>query len=175
MARRIAVRRARSLKTWVGQQLVPIFGSDIIPVAGTLSGGTKISGGPGSEDVTILRTRGLVHVSSDSSLGTPVGVDMAIGMGLVTTEAAAAGAVPLPFENPDWDGWFVYQVFPLIGRPPSTSSLFLDGSTVIDSKAMRKVPAGQVLFIATQMFSYVGIGGGAVSFSIQARALLKTS
>jgi len=98
---------------------------------------------------------------------------MALGIGLCTTEAALAGAVPLPFDNPEWDGWFVYQVMTLLAIQDITSSAA--GSMEIDSKAMRKIPSGQVLFLSTQIFTGAGGGGSVLNEIIQVRILTKTS
>ena len=172
-------RSTLSLKTWTGQ-VSPVFGADTLP-AGTgpdFSPGLISLGDPGSEDVTILRTRGEVTVQSAEVLGEGENVQIAVGLGLCTTEAALAGAVPLPFDNPEWDGWFVYMVKGLLHRGfGSTVGGPLEASFEIDSKAMRKVPAGQVVFLATQLFRSVSAVGGEDDFNeiIQLRSLLKTS
>jgi len=97
-------------------------------------------------------------------------IQIALGVGLCTTEASLAGAVPLPFDNPEWDGWFVYQVMSMTGQV-EISRVTME----IDSKAMRKIPAGQVLFLSTQMFTANGPGTDIIVQSIQLRQLLKTS
>jgi len=170
MAGRIVRRRTPSLKTWLGQD-IPAFGSDVSAGIGLISPGLKAFGTPGSEDVTILRTRGVL--SAVVLMGTLDLVQIALGIGLCTTEAALAGAVPLPFDNPEWDGWFVYQVSGLIKSSGATGAS--NGEMIIDSKAMRKIPAGQVLFLATQLFTAGGAGGDTVTESIQIRQLQKTS
>jgi len=171
MAVKRFVRRSTSLKTWVGQSS-PVIGSDVTAGSGGFSPGLKAFGGAGSEDATILRTRGAVGAwANNTALD---GLQLAVGFGLCTTEAAAAGAVPLPFDNPEWDGWFVYMVLPFmpIGATAVTDSFV---SMVIDSKAMRKIPSGQVLFLSTQVATANGAGGDTVIQSIQFRSLLKTS
>jgi len=176
MARSRIVRRGSpSLKTWSGQSS-PAFGQDLSGTAGLFSPGLKAFGTPNDEDLTILRTRGTWQVRSDDSDLTTETYQVALGVGLCTEEAALAGAIPLPFSNSDWDGWFIYQVMDLVaGRNGSAGSSALEGSQVIDSKAMRKIPSGQVLFLSTQIFS--GFGAGARTFEeiIQLRGLLKTS
>jgi len=172
--RRIVPRSSRALRTWAGQPF-PTFGVDIVPAAGLISPGLKAFGGILGTDVTILRTRGLLSAHSDSTLATPLALQIALGIGLCTEEAALAGAVPLPFDNPEWDGWFVYQVMGMDQNASSSNTLFVYNSMTIDSKAMRKQQAGQVLFLATQMFAGSGAGGGTITQVIQARILLKTS
>jgi len=170
MATRIVRRRTPSLKTWLGQD-VPAFGSDVSAGIGLISPGLKAFGSPGTEDVTILRTRGFVTATVPQ--GTLDLVQFALGIGLCTTEAALAGAVPLPFDNPEWDGWFVYQVMGITQQAGQPGLAF--GEMTVDSKAMRKIPAGQVLFLSTQLFTAGGAGGDVVTQSIQIRQLQKTS
>jgi len=174
MAHRIVRRSTPSLKTWLGQNL-PAFGTDVTPAAGTFSPGLKVFGGPGTEDVTILRTRGFLSSASQATTFAPgIQLSIALGIGLCTTEAALAGAVPLPYDNPEWDGWFVYQAIDFVERPDS-ATVNTNASMIIDSKAMRKVPSGQVLFLSTQLFAASGAGGSTVNEVIQVRQLLKTS
>jgi len=170
---RFVRRGSPSLKTWLGQ-ISPAFGQDVAAGLGLFSPGLKVFGGPSDEDATILRTRGTMSISSNAPPGQSPLYQVALGVGLCTTEAAAAGAIPLPFDNPSWDGWFVYQVagLQLFGGESTSTSL---AEIVIDSKAMRKIPSGQVLFLATQMFTANGGGGTTFNFSIQLRSLLKTS
>jgi len=165
-------RSTPALKTWRGQA-TPGFGTDVSGVLGAFSPGLKVFGTPFPEDETVLRTRGLLAATS-GSLNFGDLVLLALGIGLCTTEAALAGAVPLPFDNPDWDGWFVYQTMHITARSPITDPGSSE-SMIIDSKAMRKIPAGQVLFFSTQLFTAGGSGGNSVSEAIQVRALLKTS
>jgi len=163
-------RRTPSLKTWLGQ-LLPAFGTDVADATpGGFSPGLKVFGTPDVVDVTILRTRGRISAITTSAGGS-ADYMLALGIGLCTTEASLAGAVPLPFDNPSWDGWFVYQVMPVLAQGSGNPA----GAMEIDSKAMRKVPAGQVLFLATQIFT--GAGGVAQVFNeiIQVRQLQKTS
>jgi len=171
--KRFVGRSSPSLKTWLGQG-IPVFGSDIAAGDGLFSPGLKSFGGPGDEDVTILRTRGDLIAVSESITPASQVIQLALGIGLCTTEAAAAGAVPLPFDNPQWDGWFVYMVMGLQPGGGGTGSV-LQTRSVIDSKAMRKIPSGQVLFLSTQLFTASGGGAITISQSIQARVLLKTS
>jgi len=175
MARRIVRvgRGNRSLKTWLGQA-APAFGQDLTPVSGAFSPGLKVFGAPDPTDFTVLRTRGVFQAALAEGEAVGSNIMLALGIGLCTTEASLAGAVPLPFDNPEWDGWFVYQVMPL---RHVTDSLILDqsGEQIIDSKAMRKIPAGQVLFLSTQLFGNGTVGGIVVNQVIQVRQLQKTS
>jgi len=174
MAHRAVIRGGRrsapSLKTWLGQTS-PVFGTDLTAGAGLFSPGLKAFGGPGDEDVTILRTRGQINAAIVTTDDTQV-FQFFLGMGLCTTEAALAGAVPLPGDNPEWDGWFVHQV---MGMGEFATATVIRSTQIIDSKAMRKVPSGQVFFLSTQVFTAVGSSGQVINESIQFRSLLKTS
>jgi len=175
-SRRFSGRRSPSLKTWTGQT-APAFGTDITGPGGTFSPGLKVFGPAQDTDYTVLRTRGNWFAKSDSlSLAIGNQTQIALGIGLCTAEAALAGAVPLPFENPDWDGWFLYTVMSLEGISAASGSVEgIENSETIDSKAMRKVQSGMALFLATQMFTAAGAGGDPINQSIQVRILAKTS
>jgi len=181
MARRfVRAQRAPGFKTWIGQGS-PAFGSDLTAGSGLFSAGNKFTGGPSGEDVTILRTRGSMIFNTEASAAILVNgnYSIAVGIGLTTTEAAVAGAVPLPYENPDWDGWFFYQTLalePYIAELAGTQVNAYRAVMQIDSKAMRKHQAGMVLFLSTQVFSgFVGVAGINVFSIISIRQLLKTS
>jgi len=165
-----------SLKTWLGQVL-PAFGTDVAGAAGTFSPGLKVFGGPSTVDATVLRTRGTWQIRSAVDTLSVEVFQVALGVGLCTTEAALAGAVPLPFDNPDWDGWFIYQVMDLMSGidGPVAGQGIQEQTQIIDSKAMRKIPSGQVLFLSTQMFTGSGGAGNLFNEIIQVRSLLKTS
>jgi len=172
--------RSRSMKTWIGQ-ITPIVGSDLTPGASGISGGTKSFGAPFEEDATILRTRGslVVGILEDGAATGEDIVSFAVGIGLVTAEAALAGAMPLPYDNPSWDGWFYYETFGFenfaldsAGTGPSRRI-----SASIDSKAMRKIQSGMVFALGTQMATGLSVGSsGLLAHSIiTLRILLKTS
>jgi len=170
---------SRSMKTWLGQAL-PAQISDLTPTTGLFSAGNKFFGGPFTEDVTILRTRGSwgVQITGSSATASGEAYSVAMGVGLTTEEAALAGAFPFPYDNPDWDGWFIYQTMAL--RPYSSeavaNAIGFHGEMEIDSKAMRKIQSGMVLALSFQMFAATGgVGGIAVTGSVSVRALLKTS
>jgi len=167
----------RSLKTWLGQS-TPAFGQELTATSGLFSPGQKFFGTPDSQDVTILRTRGSIGfmMIAETTVAAGDSYSCAVGIGLTTAEAALAGAVPLPYENPDWDGWFYYEskvMEPYLGGQSGTGT----GYRVtwdLDTKAMRKVQAGNVLFLATQLFT----GSGSVQVVnsiINIRTLVKTS
>ena len=99
-----------------------------------------------AEKATIVRNRGQFSVrpavsNADASI---VG---AVGLGIVSAEALAAGAasIPGPFSQAEWDGWMVWQPLQLVFEFITDAGiLMLSKETVIDSKAMRKVGANEV-------------------------------
>ena len=93
----------------------------------TLAAGTQLLIGgfvPGAGDATILRTVGMLAVTSDqgASVEDQIG---AFGIILVSDTAFAVGvtAIPDPITAQDDDGWFVYQAFCQQGDASVTSSL----------------------------------------------------
>ena len=95
---------------------------------------------------TILRTRGILHMSSDQQVaGETYGVSF--GMAVVSDQASAIGITALPTPNTDAasDLWFLYEsmingfVF-----ADATGFSTTEGEKVrFDSKAMRKVQEGE--------------------------------
>ena len=125
----------------------------------------------GMDKPTVIRTRGQVAVRPEI---TTADLDLvgAIGLGIVSDEAFAAGvaAIPGPFDSADWDGWFVWQSF-------SYNYEFIDGTGFnfsvwnfeVDSKAMRKVSDGETMVVVIE--SQVG----AMRISAPLRTLWKLS
>jgi len=65
---------------------------------------------------------------------------------LTTADAFAAGAIPDPYQEDDWDGWIWHTYLSMI--TPSTA--FAYHTIEIDSKAMRKMDESDVLFGAVE-------------------------
>ncbi len=121
------------------------------------SGSTLITAGvqtTGSE-LTLLRTRGLLElmlVGPGTSDGD--GYTGSFGIGVVTDAAFTAGIASLPTPTTDvtWNGW-LYHTFFGIHQPDVT----FGGSPgaymrqEVDSKAMRKFDASQVMFCAIEV------------------------
>jgi len=165
-------------KTWIpllADTTGPFFGQLTAPAA---AGSTKDiffgSFAPGLQESTILRTR--AEFTFDPKAVSSIlseGAVFAVGMGIITNEAAAAGpaAVPNPAGTTGafWDGWFVHETY-------SWNTLLATGFVenrhqVIDSKAMRKVPTGMGLVIAFGLaVSGAGITGD-LSYSLAGRNL----
>ena len=124
-----------------------------------------------AQSITIVRLRGLLSMIPNiaSADQTIVG---AVGFGVVSDQALAAGvaSMPGPWSDPDWDGWFMWmgisQKFEFAsGVGLLTSSV----QQIMDSKAMRKVGPNEAV---------VAIGESqAIAFdvSVPSRMLIKLS
>ncbi len=93
---------------------------------------------------TVVRTRGVIFVSSDQSANTE---NQALNYGhiVVSDQARSAGiaSVPTPVAEDNSD-WYVFETLMAAIRVATAASVFSIGeSRVIDSKAMRKVDVGQ--------------------------------
>ncbi len=124
------------------------------------------------EPLTIVRTRGMMsYIPTDPSLnGRLAG---AIGMGVVSAEALAIGvtALPGPFSNADWGGWFVWRSFAGVWDVTTDIGRAITSFTMeIDSKAMRKVDANSALVVVVE-----SQGGNGLSVFDGTRHLLKLS
>ena len=78
----------------------------------------------------------------------------AVGIGLVTDQAFAAGvaSVPTPVTESAWDGWIYHRFFDT--RAASTATDTFAGSFErweMDSKAMRKWDEDMTLFAVTEV------------------------
>jgi len=181
MARRIVRPRARSLKTWVSTNSGTTGGGlkltlpVVVPAAGAGGVGSSVgfAGADVGEDFTLFRTRGAFQVRHD--LGNDDLVMVNLGIGVVTEQAATAGAgaFPNPVTNADWDGWLAFYSMLITGGSNEANSPSL--TQVIDSKAMRKVHGGNVLLIVAQTEGLFGNFAGTVDLGLFARFLLKTS
>jgi hypothetical protein len=100
----------------------------------------------GDQELTIRRLRGLLAVHSDQNAATEYQVG-ALGIGIFNDTAIAAGIASLPdsVTDVDDDVWFS---FTHIGQQIKVATAVgIDAQGVVqydvDSKAMRKVPAGR--------------------------------
>ena len=109
------------------------------------------------EGLTITRMRGELLLYLTSAASANDGFDGAVGIGLVSDEAAAVGitAVPTPIDDIDFEEWIWFQMFSL-----RSASFLADAAATdrdipsavsavaripIDNKAMRKFPVGKSL------------------------------
>ena len=107
-------------------------------------------------NTTIVRTRGLFTIAPQAlGVGASVNIRGAIGFGIVSDQAFAAGAssVPGPWTDPDWAGWYVWMPFELsldVAGTPVERLLPADRQYVIDSKAMRKVESNETVVVMAE-------------------------
>ncbi len=122
---------------------------------------------------TIVRTRGGFSILPDT-FEVDKNIIGAIGIGLVSDQAFAAGAasVPGPWTDQDWSGWLYWSPFQYhwdvttdIGR--LVVGVAGAGAEVIDSKAMRKVQANETVIVVVESQS------SALQASVNFRMLLK--
>jgi len=125
---------------------------------------------------TVVRTRGQWHVYLTAATAIGDGYQGAMGLTMVSADAASAGAasVPGPYSDPIWNGWLWHSYFDV--RVLSTT--LADGVNAmvasqrgeIDSKAMRKFEPGQT-FIG--VVEGVESGTAVLEFQADTRVLLK--
>ncbi len=120
---------------------------------------------------TIVRTRGHLFLRSDQEAADE-SYDVSYGMGIVTDQAVAIGvtAIPTPFTDMDSQQWFVYEE--LAGHVGFSSAVGIRDyghGKDFDSKAMRKVEAGQDLIVVAETSA---VSNGIVLLD-QARILVK--
>lgn len=124
------------------------------------------------EPVTVVRVRGAVSVAPSDPSASAI-IRGAIGIGVVTAEAFAAGSgsIPRPFENADWGGWLAWRSFGYIWDVTTDIDRHITSIQFeLDSKAMRKVPnSGVVVIVADSQ------GGGAFQIFNGFRVLVKLS
>ena len=154
MARRSGFRGSRQFPTqrrltgWA-------LGPDATPLAlGTTAhqqwtNGVQISG-EGQKN-TLVRIRGMAVVFLTTLTSAGDGFDGALGIGLVSNEAFAAGVASQPgaLTDADWDGWVWHSFFHVHGVTATVSdgvnaNLFMV-RIPIDSKAQRKWSEGYTL------------------------------
>ena len=99
--------------------------------------------------VTIVRTRGIFKVYLVAASAIVSGFSGAAGIGIVSLDAFAAGALPDPVADVGWPGWLWHTFFDV----RSITATLADGvnaqvatfETEIDSKAMRKFGQDETL------------------------------
>ncbi len=114
---------------------------------------------------TIVRTLLYFHTRSDQSAATE-NADVAIGMCVVSDQAAAIGvtAVPTPFTDLGSDLWYMHRILSSHFQFISGTGFGLeDGSQVqIDSRAMRKVNDDQDVILVLENSA---LSDGSTTFS----------
>ena len=128
------------------------------------SGATSLEDG-----LTVVRLRGELLLR----LQTPTtdGFTGAFGIALCTAAAFAVGITALqkPISDEDWDGWLYHQYFAINGE--AAGDLDTVVRTVVDSKAMRKLPQDMVVFSAIQ--TSIETGTATLQVFFNSRMLVK--
>lgn len=125
------------------------------------------------EGLTIVRLRGELIISTSGTSGDSA--DLAVGIGIATSEAHAVGvtALPSPITDGDWNGWFYHRWCSSISTATvNVSSQSLNFRFDVDNKAMRKLLVGTVMFAVMEMDNEAGTGITA-SVILNTRVLFK--
>jgi len=153
---------------------------------GTISTVTKLPWATGvtlsqESEATIVRIRGRARIHLRSATTAGDGMSGAVGIGIVTDQAAAIGvtAIPGPFTDADWSGWIwhsyfqIYAVVSQVADADKARNANIDVTLDIDSKAMRKFTQNQTLIAMWE----VGVELGAVAINVvgDTRVLVKLS
>ena len=139
-------------------------------VTRTTSGSTLFPLGlvPLLEGLTITRMRGELLVFLTSADGVNTGYDGAVGIGLVSDEAFAAGvaSMPTPIDDIDYEEWIWFQLFHARAPLAITAAASVVGPAFgrysIDNKAMRKFPVGKTLVAVLEVTEVASAGITAV-------------
>jgi len=118
---------------------------------------------------TIVRTRGILSVVP-FAFTADLNHTGALGIGIVTDRAFAAGAasIPGPFTDSGWDGWLATQFFSFRFEVISGDGVvWLPYTVEVDSKAMRKVTDDETVVVMYESFL------GAVNVDAPIRQLFK--
>ncbi len=133
-------QKSARLTQWLGPA-----NQGFVSVAG--GGATLISTAAFEAPGTVMRSRGMISVHVPSTLADS-GIIGAIGIAIVSTEAATAGvaSLPEPFTDADWGGWFVWRSFAFRFEFQSTTGTnYVPWYFEIDSKAMRKFAPNETM------------------------------
>ncbi len=146
--RRFTPRQSARLTQWISPPQ-----QNYVAVA--TGGATLISSFPAEEPLTFMRTRGMVSVRP-AAFTADLTVCGAVGIGIVSAEAFAAGvgSIPEPYTDADWGGWFMWRSFCYrFEFEDATGTMLGSWDFEVDSKAMRKVSPNEVaVFIAESQF-----------------------
>ena len=134
------------------------------------------------EDVgTIVRTRGEIAILLSLATAAGDGMNGAVGLGIVSSQAFGIGptAVPGPFADAEWEGWLWHSYWSV--RGVASQSLGQDvarnaGADLripIDSKAMRILSNNETLMGCFEVA--VETGTANINFIADTRLLLKLS
>jgi len=122
---------------------------------------------------TVVRTRGNVSIRQGTGIIVDTEIVGAFGLAVVSDQAFTIGitAIPGPFNDSGWDGWFVWGSFSIAYEAVGTSETLLmtDRQFEVDSKAMRKVTENETIVLVAES------QGVALRASMPLRMLMKLS
>ncbi len=115
-------------------------------------------------EVTIVRIRGQVNLQLMLATNSGDGFTGALGLGIVNSQAFAAGAasIPGPHSQPEWEGWMWHQFFHMRGVAAQAQgadvsrNVTADRVIEVDTKAMRKFSDNQILFGMIELVDETG-------------------
>ena len=154
-----------------GGSAVTTFSSSIT----TIVGAGVLTGVDGN---TVVRIRGGLYAQLSSVAAITDGFHVGFAIGICTVEAFAVGvtAVPSPIDDMAFDGWLYHRFFDVhavsatIGDGVNANAVTF--RTEVDTKAMRKLPDGYVLYSVVQT---VEDGTATMDVFFDSRALFKLS
>ncbi len=155
---------SKRLTQWVGP---PEQGFLVVSAASS----TIMGSIPFTEAATIVRIRGMFTVALSTYVA-DLEIVGAIGFGIISDEALAAGiaSIPDPYDDANWGGWMLWQSFAHRFETLDATSSFLGSwSMELDSKAMRKVTPGESLIMMVESQA------GAFRAAVAPRTLVKLS
>ncbi len=129
--------------------------------------------------LTLVRTRGEILLQLDLATAAGDGFLGAIGLGIVSGDAFGIGstAMPGPFSDPGWPGWWWHQYFSVRGVAAQSAGADVarnansDLRIDIDSKAMRIVKENESMFGMVEIGAELGTAS--LTYLGQTRVLLK--
>jgi len=127
----------------------------------------------GVEGITIVRLRGRFFVQLNAASAVDESFRWALGICVVTQNAAGIGAtaIPEPVTDIGWDGWLFHSQGLLNSRdatPLIHSGLFQ--TYELDSKAMRKF---KLTDVCVAVFQFLEVGACTISAGLESRMLVK--
>ena len=125
------------------------------------------------DGITLIRTRGEVSFRlAVTGGGITDGVNGAVGIAVASENAFAVGNAGImdPFTDSEWDGWIWHSFWHVSGAVASAGSF---QRLVIDSKAMRKIAALDVLYGVHKVELETGVE--TLAFQADTRMLFKLS
>ena len=170
--RRSQARSPRRTTVWSqgpGSQTATTFASSTTSVLGL---GQTSGGG-----VTVVRLRGRISCVLETTSAAARGFHCALGIGIASADAFAAGvaSLPNPFDDIDWSWWY-HSIFDV----QSVTATIADGvnavgafyTAEVDSKAMRKIAPNETIFASLQVLES---GTESMDVLFDSRMLVKLS